>query len=343
MKKNFNKVIFMTNPAFFDLCGFDAQTKSLCAIYCQNQAEQLSSWLSEADFDKLPSDLTCMAAVSAAAADFKATPQALVPRLRGLIKYVHALNSGMTAGMLSLANALHQDGIRLLLLEDTALALTAPEGGQRQLWQLRIGVAKKDYDKAVSIAHQNGWEGEASPWAATLRQGVTRQLTLFPFAENSYLWENASVFPLGNVPLLCPEPAAILMGLCQLGFRTLTKKAPRAAMVHWVMDMKQLLARFNEAHWQRALQLARQEKACFHVGLLLHIYETFSGGAVGASAFCTLKDARKTARLLQAFRACPDEGKKLKRVYLLHRLRRPDSLAATLGLLTREAIKKLKH
>ena len=342
MKKNFNKVIFMTDPAFFEFCGFDAQTQSLCAIYCQNRADDLSRWLSDADFDKLPSDLTCMAAVSAAAAGFDAMPQALAPRLRGLIKYVHALNSGMTAGMLSLASALHREGIRLLLLEDTALALTAPEGGQRQLWQLRIGVTKKDFSRAVALAHSAGWEGEASPWAATLTKGVTRQLTLFPFAESSYLWENAAPAQLGSGALLCPEPAAILMGMCQLGFRALLKKSPRAAMVHWVMDMKQLLSRFDEKHWQRALVLAKQEKALFHVGLMLHIYSGLCQD-VPANRFCTAAQAQHTANLIQAHRQCPEKGQKLRRVYLLHRLRRPDSFPGALASLSGELIKKLKN
>lgn len=332
----------MTRQDLFDLCAFDTPTRTLAALYCAPAPQALSQWLSESDFDKLPSDLTCMAANAAAAVGFAEMPQALTPRLRGIIKYVHALNAGMTAGFLSLAAALQEANIRLLLLEDTALALSAPEGGRRQLWQLRIGVAGQDYEKAVSIAHQKGWEGEASPWAATLKQGVTRQLTLFPFGQDSYLWKNASVLPLGGTPLLCPEPAALLMGLCQLGFRTLTKKAPREAMVHWLMDMKLLLARFDDAHWQRALELARQENACLHVGLLLYIYASVSEGSVCAEAFCSRPEADRTAGLLRAFRACPEKEKNLKRVYLLHRLRRPDSLTATLGLLAREAVKKLK-
>lgn len=330
----------MDKQALFALCAFDEATASLSALYCgQTDPQALSSWLSGRDFDALPSDLSCMAA-NAAAPFFSQMPASPVPRLRGLLKYVHTLNAGMTAGLLSLAGQWHSENISILLLEDTALALSCAEGGRRQLWQLRIGVSKADYARAVEIAHQNGWEGEASPWAATLKQSTTRQLTLFPFDSHSYLWQNTTVLQKGSIPLLLPEPAALLMGLCQLGFRALTRQAPRAAMVHWVMDMKLLLSLMDESQWQRALQLARQENACCHVGLLLHIYAAISGGTVDANAFCSFKEARKAAKLLEAFRTCPEKGHKAKRLLLLYRLRRPDSLPAALGLLGREIIKK---
>ena len=328
----------MTNQMLFDLCHFDEATVSLSALYCGTpDLPKLSAWLSAADFDALPSDLTCMAA-GAVAEDYSQVPSALVPRLRGLLKYVHTLNSGMTAGLLSLATALHKEGIALLLLEDTALSLCM--GSRRQLWQLRVGVCKKDYNRAVEIAHAGGWVGEASPWAATLKQSTARQITLFPFAQDSYVWENTTTLQKGSIPLLCPEPAALLMGLCQLGFRALTKQNPRVAMVHWAMDMKLLLSSFEERHWQRALHLAQQENACCHVGLLLRIYAALSESALCADAFCGPKEAETTAKLLEAFRTCPETGKKFKRLILLYRLRRPDSLPAALKLLAREVLKK---
>lgn len=340
-KKKRHKGISMTNQMLFDLCRFDGATVSLAALYCgQPDITKLKAWLESSDFNALPSELTCMAA-NAAAADLDGAPPALAPRLRGLLKYIHALNAGMTAGLLSLAAALSKEGIRLLLLEDTALALCAPEGGRRQLWQLRIGVSKADYARAVDIAHANGWVGDASPWAATMKLDVSRQLTLFPFAESSYVWQNAAQMKLGNTELLCPEPAALLMGMCQLGFRALTKQNPRKAMVQWLMDMKLLLGLFDEGHLDRAVALAKQEKACCHVGLLLHLYAALSGCELPAERFCSQKEAAATARLLEAFRACPETGKKLKRLSLLYRLRRPDSRMAAYGLLAKEVAKKL--
>ena len=333
----------MTEQALFDLCAFDAPTCTLARLYCgKSDLQTLGRWLSETDFEALPTDLSCMAA-NAASEDFSQMPQTLVPRLRGILKYVHTLNAGMTAGFLSLATQWQAQGISAVLLEDTALALCAPEGGRRQLWQLRIGISRKDYQKAVAMAQESGWLGEASPWAATLKQSQTRQITLFPLEDGSYYWQANTMRKFGNVSLLCPEPAALLMGLCQLGFRALTKQAPRAAMVHWLMDMKLLLSLFEEAHWQRALQLAKAENALFHMGLLLHIYEAISGSAVNAAAFCGLEEAAHTAKLLKAFRASEEKGQKGRRLYLLYRLRRPDSVGASLKLLLRELQKKYNN
>lgn len=324
------------------LCGFDDATRQLTALYCSGTSQELPNWFDSVEFEALPPELTCMAAVAGSSAQFSGVPQALVPRLRGIIKYVHTLNSGMMAGVCALAAALNGEDISVLLLEDTALYMRHTALPQRHLWQMCIGVRKSDYERTLDIARTCGFTVEIFENAAALRQGVTRQITVIPLDETSFLWQGAQELKKGNAVFLCPAPAAILIAISQRAFRSLTKKTSRVAMVRWCMDVKLLSELMTQADWQCASQIAACEHAENHMCLLFAAYHAITGIDPSAQApFGSERDVRRTLRLLQSLRRCPEPGHRLRRRFLLCRLRRPDSLAHSCALFLKGAARKL--
>lgn len=329
----------------FEFCGLDTATKELASVYCQKiiSSQELGDWFAFAQFEALPPDLTCMAAAAGTAVAFADVPEALVPRLRGIIKYVHTLNSGMFSGVCALGAACNQEQIKVLLLEDTALYMRYPDMPQRHLWQMCIGVRAEQYEKVLELARENGFAVEVHPNAAVARQGVVRQIVIRPVEDSSYLWSGAEELKKGNAVFLCPEVAAMLIEAGQRTFRALTKPKPRVSLVRWCMDLKILLEYLSDADWVRGKAIAQSEHACCHMRLLFAVYEAITGIRVkAAEQFGTQQDARRTLRLLQAYAACPETGQKLRRVYLLYRLRRPDCVAATVWMLVRLALRKIK-
>lgn len=323
------------------LCDLGKEAQALSRLYsfAPVTAQELEQWFSSVDFEALPPEVSCMAAATAARNGFAGVPAAFAPRLRGIIKYVHTLNAGMLSGVCTLGEALNHAQLPVLLLDDTALYLSGEDASERHLWQVRIGVRKQDYVHALDIARQAGWDVEVFPYTAVARQNATRQVTVIPVEDTSYLWCNTSALKKGNAVFLCPEIAAILVGINQNAFRALTRPTPRAAIIRWSMDMKRLSARLTLADWHRAAELARNEHVCSHMHLLFMVYAALSGNpCVHKDLFGTQEDAEHLLKLLTAFLSCRH---RVRRLYLLCRLRRPDSILYAIKLFLRQVLRKL--
>lgn len=326
-------------------CGLDGITKELIRIHCQPAipSQKLGAWLASTEFEALPSHLTCMAAAAGSTVRFADVPEALIPRLRGIVKYVHTLNSGMFSGACLLGAACNQAQIPVLLLEDTALYMRYADAPQRHLWQVCIGVQAAQYEEVLDLAQKSRFTVERHPYAAVARQGITQQIVIRPLDEKSYLWDGAVELKKGNTAFLCPQPATMLIEACQRMFRALTKPNPQISLVHWCMDMKILLNHLSDADWLCGKEIAKNEHAQCHIRFLLAAYTAITGTELKkAELFGTQTDVKRTLRLLQAYTVCPETKQKLRRVYLLYRLRRPDSIAAASALLAGRILRKLK-
>lgn len=329
-----------------DICCLEQHAKELCAIYCREpvSAQALADWFGKVDFEALPPEVTCMAAAAGTLCRFSGVPEKEIPRLRGIVRYVHTLNSGMMSGICVMAGAMNKAGIDVLLLEETGLYLCCPEAPQRHLWQTRIGVRRQDLQKAARIIRDAGFTVDEYPTGAVARQGVTRQTAILALSENAFVWENARPWQRSGVNFLCPELAVAFVSIQQSAFRGLTGPAPRATILRWVMDMKQLLARMEEKDWVRALQIAKQEHACAHIRLLLEIYQELSGDAnIGkyAARFGTAGSIKHIPGMIRLLRSLPEKGTRVRRAWLLCRLRRPDSLLRSGILFGKMVLKKI--
>ena len=335
----------MTQQSLWELCGFDCDTGALTGICCREpvSGEALGQWLAAADFEALKPEITCMAAVAGASVRFSGIPELLQPRLRGIIKYVHTLNSGMMAGLCALGTALNRAGIRTLLLDETALYMRCPNGPQRHLWQMSLGVSPVDYREALEAAGKAGFQVEVLAQAAVARQGVTRQIVITPLGEQDFLWQGAQTLKKGTAEFLCPDSAALLIALGRKAFRALTKPNPRAMTVRWCMDMKLLLGQLSRSELLRGAQLAEKEHVRSHMCLLFAVYSAITGSCPeGAELFGNREAAHSLQKLLTACRALPEKGHRLRRIYLSCRLRRPDSRLHTWRLFLAELLLRLR-
>lgn len=322
----------MEKTQLIRLCGLDDTACSLAAIYCQNG--ELSQWFAGVDFEALRPEVSCMAAAAASTIDFSGVPEALIPRLRGIIKYVHTLNTGMTAGICTLATALNQAGITPLLLDDTALYLNWPTATQRHLWQMNIAVTPGEFSKVADIAQNAGFQVESVPGGMIIRRGVTQQIFAIALKDKAYQRRNATLLKKGTAQFLCPQPAAVLVGLIQRAFRALLRPNCRADILRWCMDMKHLLSQLSETDWQMAGQIAEAEHAQGHVHLLLAAYSQITGTTT--PGFGAAASAQTLLRLIPAFRE-----KAKGKLWLFCRLRRPDSVPAATVVFIKEVLKKL--
>ncbi len=329
-----------------ELCGFDNTVQALTRIYsgASNTTERLGNWLSSVEFETLPSGITCMTAAAAASIDYEGVPNAVVPRLRGIVKYVHTLNAGMMAGLCRMGTAFNEAKLPLLLLEETALYMQFPNLPQRHLWQMRVGVRQEEYTKALEVARHAGFQVEVYPFTAMAKQGNTCRIIIMPLKDGALVWQGCFEFQKVNAVFRCASNAAVLMGICQNAFRSLTKPSPCETMVRWIMDMSNLYPQLSAEDWDCAVKLAKQENAQKQVCLLLTLYATVTNTNLDwIKEFGDSNDNQQLIGLLHRFQSHSAKGHKIRRSMLLCRLRRPDSVIAAAKLFMHQCFKKLKH
>lgn len=97
------------------LCGLGEPARNLAEIYCKENIshQALHTWFTSVDFEKLLPQITCMASAAGKLTDFSGVPEDVIPRLRGIIRYVHTLNSGMLAGVWAVCAKMNEAGIPL--------------------------------------------------------------------------------------------------------------------------------------------------------------------------------------------------------------------------------------
>lgn len=331
-----------------NLCEFDPITQRLTELYCREElcGKSLEAWFSDIDFEALPSETSCMAAAAGTKCGFEFVPSTEIPRLRGIVKYVHTLNSGMMAGVCMIGNVLNRAGIDVLLLEDAALYASFPKAPQHHLWQMRIGVRRRDFEKAIELIRSNGFEVEKFVYAAIAKQGITRQVFIISYEDHSYLWNNTSQLEKGTVPFHCTSLGATFIQISQNEFRSLTKPNPRAATVRWCMDMKILIEHMTAEDWKQAVQIARNEHATGHIRLLLEMFCALSDNETAKNKlrlFDCSNSTKKISKLLLRYRNLPKTGHRLQRAFLRCNLRRPDSTLQSCKFFWRQVLKKFAH
>ncbi len=323
-------------------CGFNKTTKYLCELYSMDDTHDnaLYEWLDAADFEALPSEATSMAAVMGAASDYSGIPPRLIPRLKGINRYIHTLNSGMLSGLCALGARLNQSDISVLLLDETALYVRFNNAPQRQLWQMFIAVSEKDYEDTLNIARDIGFSVEKFPQTAVARQGVTRQIIIAPLKEKDFHLVDAEKIEMGGADFLCPTVSEILIGLSRRNFRALTK--PNPSLVRWFMDMKLLLGLISDKDWACALKIAKREHSCHLIGFLLTVYAAITGDIIPqASSFASGRASQKVFALLKKLQKSSEKGWRMRRSFLLFRLRRPDNIFAATALFGKNILNKI--
>ncbi len=328
------------------LSGLDDISRNLIKIYSEDSIcpEALKEWFSSVDFEALLSQISCMAAAAGLINQFSGVPEQVVPRLRGIIKYVHTLNSGMISGVCAIGARLNAANIPILLMDDTALYMQNPDAPQRHLWQTFVGVRHRDFKQAVCIIRNAGFEIEEYPALVVARQGVMRQILIASVAEDDPAWQSAKELKRGNVSFLCPASASVFLAISKRFFRALTKPDPQAFVACWIMDLRLLLPQMQEEDWRNAARLAKRDKVGSHIYLLLSLYSALAGREVKERAlFGNERLGTRLIKVLNRYIEAQKKSCRIRRLMLRCRIRRPDSLLHAGRLCIKEGFLILKN
>ena len=321
------------------LCGIEESVCRLVGLYCMaDPAEQdLSAWFSKIDFELLPPEVSCMAA-AAAATDYAFAPPELIPRLRGIIKYVHTLNSGMMAGLYALGKQFNEKGFSAELLGSTAVHLGYPMPPVRHLWQAQVGVSEADFPYAVELAVQSGFAVEQTPYTAIARRGKTQCVHICKVSDR----QAAQVRAVGGVLFGVPASAQLLVQLADALIQMLLERNAGRKLIPWIMDLHCVIA--SVADWQTvAADCARQKVPC-RVRLMLELYNCFTQDSLPESVlafFDTESHTKHLIQLLHSYRKCHADGSKALSLWLRIQIQNDGNTAKSVPALIAILLKKM--
>lgn len=327
----------MEQTQFAELCGIDRSLRMLIDLYrTEHPSEKdIAKYFRAIEFEALRPEVSCMAAMMCSACDYTGVPQELIPRLRGIVKYVHTLNSGMTAGLCMLGKLWAQEGISVMLLRDTAVRLGYPGCSRRYMWQTTVSIPEKDYVRGVQMAANAGFKIEQRPTCAVARSGNTQCVSICKGMESC---RATSTVTVGSTAFLMPGPPELTVSLAAEIFNTLTGSDTGARLIPWFMDLHGVI--MASCNWNAVAAAAKQRKISARIRLALEVYNWLVPGALSAAElnlFATGEHASHLAQAIQKYRNLPP-GKSLNRQWLSAKIKAPDALAPAWVILCKDLL-----
>lgn len=216
-----------------------------------------------------------MASALAVRNDYAGVPEELVPRLRGIRRYVSTLNAGRMAGIMATVKALDQHGICPLLLQDTALRLKYPGALQRHMWQGELAVREEEYRDAVKLAEALGFTTEEHLSCTIARRGTTEYVILYPYGADRYLWEGAVPFPVGGANALMPDDHMVILGFAEYVWHCYPLEDAAMRLIRWIMDIHPVLSA-GKVDWETLAVQAKEKSIGHKLRLMLDTYRCFA-------------------------------------------------------------------
>lgn len=327
----------MEQTQFAELCGVDRPLRMLIDLYrAEHPSEKdIAKYFRTIEFEALRPEVSCMAAMMCSACDYAGVPQELIPRLRGIVKYVHTLNSGMTAGLCMLGKLWAQEGISVMLLRGTAVQLGYPGYSRRYMWQTTVSIPEKDYVRGVQIAANAGFKIEHGPTYSIARSGNTQCVSIFKGMESC---RDTSTVTVGGTAFLMPGPPELTVSLASEIFNTLTGSDTGARLIPWFMDLHGVI--MASCNWNAVAAAAKQRRISARIRLALEVYNWLVPGALSAAElnlFGAEEHGSRLAQTIQKYRKLPP-GKSLSRRWLSAKIKAPDALAPAWVILCKDLL-----
>lgn len=304
----------MTQQQISKLCDIDGYMYRLISLYCADHPseKEIADWFSAIDFEALRPEISCMAAIVSSANGYCGVPEALIPRLKGILKYVHTLNSSMTAGLCALGKHLSAAGIPFTLLRRSAVQLHYPNAPQRHIWEMQIGVSEADFSHIAALAGEAGFTAHQEPYHILLQRGNAQSINVFKLAAQE---ETADTITVGGVVFHVPSSEHLTVSLADATFGALSRFGG-ATLVPWIMDLHCVIT--NGVNWEHVAAIANKQGIASRVRLVLEIYDQLIPDVLPKDMINTLCPEKKTIRLAKSvipYRTIKPKRNRLKRLW----------------------------
>lgn len=309
------------------LCGMEPPVQALMKLCCGDRPTQaqIAQWFSSVEFDALSSEAAYWAAMAGSTHDFAGVPDALIPRLKGIVKYVHTLNSSSLSALFYLTHVLCAGDIPVAALNETAACIAYPQLPVCHLWKAEAAVPVERYPQALKIAAEGGFSVTPSAGCAVLRRGNAQHLILYPYDHRGERDWSLHPVSVQGATVLIPDREQIVLSVADRFVETLKKPDAFGKRLSLLMRMRYLNQ--NIADPKSLAAAAEKSGQKTQVGLVLACMDFLGAGIAPETAalFGTREQTDQLARLLLRWRSVSQKGNRWSRLWLRVRIRTADA------------------
>ena len=323
------------------LCDLAPVEEKLIRLYCSAQpsTDDIARWFASVDFEALFSETSYLAATVSAAQNYAGVPELLVPRLKGILKYVHTLNGGTISALLHLGKQFNQAEIPMLLLKSTALYIGCPEVPRYHLWKAEIGIPEYALPLALEIAVQAGFSVEPTSRYVIASRDKMQHVFLYPYQEDNFLLEKAKPVSVQDICFLMPSLEPLMVSLAESLIEILMLPNPRAKPFSLLLMLYHLAQ--TAPQWEETAAIAAQRGSANQVRLALESVTHLIPDSVKQDVltlFGTRKQAEGLKDALLAYRSLKPKANRIGRLWLSVRIQTADRPAAFPGKLAKKLL-----
>lgn len=302
-----------SEKSLFQVVRMNDSHRELCRLYAAPHAkpEEITAYFSGISLDDEHWDSACMVASMCARHDFAGVPSAMLPRIKGILRYYRMLNAGRLAATCRLLRLYNDAGIKVMVIKGAAILMHYEPNHVRHMWDTDILVPATDYRRALALAEAQGFSGDESPHSKNLQRNPLEDIDVHwvfmkgcPHDSHNFWAESETVTRSGAV-FQVPEFNLLFIQCLANSFSNFTEIGNLGAKIKWFMDITAFLNHPEKLDWERVIVLSQKLGVAQQVCAILRLYNAIIPGLFNFDAIAPrLSTKRQLDRCFRVMRRC---------------------------------------
>jgi hypothetical protein len=256
---------------FINAMNLDKKDRELIGLCYRDTvtADEVANYFDGIVFEESQYDLCCLIAQMCARHKYAGVPKHLVPKIRGLTRYLTTINALRVVELFKFLKRLNQADIPVMLTKGVAIRVGYYPQIIRYMADTDIYVEEKNFFGAVGLAKDYGCEGRLAYHSIDLKKGslavdIHRVFVkeLLNGADSAGIWQRATKTDQNGVSFYIPSREDMVVQIVVSGFYNVIESAWDQGRKHikWIIDLLPFLLDAKQADWERIILISEQLK-----------------------------------------------------------------------------------
>ncbi|HNX28918.1 MAG TPA: nucleotidyltransferase family protein [Syntrophomonadaceae bacterium] len=266
---------------FIARMNLSQKDRELISLYCKDTvtADEAADYFDGIIFEESQYDVCCLIAQMCARHNYTGTPEELIPKIKGLARYLTTMNALRTVELFKFIKAINQAEIPVMLIKGAAIRIGYFPKVNRYMADTDIYVAGKNYNRTVKLAKDYGCEGISSYHSIDLKKGplaldVHKVFVkeLLNGANPDGIWHRATKADQNGVSFYIPSREDMIIQILVTGFYDLFESSRDKEKKHikWITDILPFLLDEEKIDWEKTASIAEQLKISDQIKVMIY-------------------------------------------------------------------------
>jgi len=256
---------------FIKQLNLDKKDRALIRLCYKDNVDphEIAAYFDGLIFEACQYDLCCLIALMCSKHNYAGTPEPLIPKIKGLVRYLASMNACRIVELFNFIKEVNQADIPIMLTKGAALRVWYYPKTIRYMADTDVYVAGKDFGRTVQLAKDYGCEGILDFHSIDLKKGplavdVHRVFVkeLLNGANPDGIWDRAIKASKNGVSFYIPSREDIVLQILVTAFYNVLETSWDKDKKHvkWIIDILPFLLDEEKIDWEKLVMIAEQLK-----------------------------------------------------------------------------------